>query len=262
MSRFIFAVALCSSLLPTSSAWAQWQFTLGTGLRQVRMTETDPTGQTLVREQGLLPGLSGTASYPIHDWLLSGRVEAFGRTLAYDGHLQSGAVFSSTTDTVQQRYGVDLAHRINASTSLLGGLEWDRWQRQIRGRDTVLGLTERYTSWRLLAGAQTQLLRHPLASLDGSALLVLAQPERLRVRFEQQVYDEANFSTRSARGLRLALTLRPASLGNLALTAELDTLTVGRSGDATLLKDGLPAGTVAQPRHVRQALELRANYAF
>jgi len=260
--RFACALAVCGGLLWASPATAQWQFALGTGLRQARMTETDLAGQTLVREQGLLPGLFGSASYTLDGWLLGARAETFARGLDYNGQLQSGAAYASTTDTVQQRYNATLTRALGSASSLLGGLEWDRWRRRIRGRDAVAGLIEHYRSWRLLAGAQTQLLQLPMASLDGSAMLVLAQPERLRVGFDQQLYDEASLNTRWARGLRLALTLRPASLAGLSVTAELDTLTIARSEAATLLKNGAPAGSVLQPRHARRAFELRAAYAF
>jgi len=260
--RFACALALCSSLLCACDAKAQWQFALGTGLRQARITETDPAGRTLVREQGLLPGLIGSASYTLDGWLLAGRAEVFARGLDYHGQLQSGAAFTSTTDTRLQRYSATLTRPLGSAGSLQGGLEWDRWQRRIRGRDAISGLTEHYGSWRLLAGAQMPLMQHPLASLDGSAVLVLAQPEWLRVGFDQQLYDEANLNTRWARGLRLALTLQPASLAGLSVTAELDTLTIGRSEAVTLLKNGAPAGSVLQPRHARRAFELRAAYAF
>jgi hypothetical protein len=249
-------------LLPIASAWAQWQASVGTALRQVRMVESDQQGRPLVREQGLLPGLRGEAVYQTGEWRLSANGDLYQRRIGYHGQVQDGPAFVSRTGTRQGRIGIEAAHALTPDSSLIGGLEWDHWQRDIEGRGSTLGLRERYSTWRWLAGARTLLAQRPTASLTGSALLVLAQPERLRVQFEGQAYDEARFKTRSASGLRLALTLQPALVANLSIAAELDALSVKRSDDVPLLQNGVAVGTVAQPRHSRRALGLRVDYRF
>lgn len=215
-----------------------------------------------MREQGLLPGLQGEAAYQVGDWRLSARADIYQRRIGYRGQVQDGTPFVSHTGTRQSRIGFEAAHMLTTHSRLIGALEWDHWQRQIEGRGSTLGLSERYTSWRWLAGAQTQLLLHSAASLTGSALLTLAQPERLHVRFDGHAYDEARFKTRHAGGLRLILTLQPAPVPKLSITAELDALNVRRSDDATLRQNGVAVGTLAQPRHSRRALGVRVNYVF
>ncbi|MBK6296463.1 MAG: hypothetical protein IPF55_21335 [Rhodoferax sp.] len=256
------AIGLTLALLPIASAWAQWQASVGAGLRQVRMVESDQQGRPLVREQGQLPGLHGELAYQTGDWRLSASGGFYQRRIGYHGQVQDGPAFVSHTDTRHGRIGFEAAHALTPDTSLVGGFEWDHWRRDIEGRGSTLGLREHYSSWRWLAGARTLLAQHATASLTGSAKLVLAQPEQLRVRFDGDVYDEARFKTRSASGLRLILTLQPALAAKLSITAELDALNVRRSNDATLRQDGVAVGTVAQPRHSRRAFELRASYAF
>ena len=262
MKPFLPSLGLVLALLPGAGAWAQWQASAGAGLRQVQLAEFDRQGRLLVREQGLLPGLQGEAAYQAGDWRLSARADLYQRRIGYRGQVQDGAPLASNTGTRQGRVGLEATHTLTADSSLIGGFEWDHWRRDIEGRGNTLGLRERYTSWRWLVGAQTQLLLLSAASLTGSALLVLAQPERLRVRFDGHVYDEAHLKTRSASGLRLTLTLQPALAAKLSITAELDALNVRRANDATLRQDGVTVGTVAQPRHSRRALGLRVNYSF
>ncbi|MBK9237800.1 MAG: hypothetical protein IPO19_18205 [Rhodoferax sp.] len=256
------AIGLTLALLPIASAWAQWQASVGVGLRQVRMVESDQQGRPLVREQGQLPGLHGELTYQTGDWRLSASGGFYQRRIGYHGQVQDGPAFVSHTDTRHGRIGFEAAHALTPDTSLVGGFEWDHWRRDIEGRGSTLGLREHYSSWRWLAGARTLLAQHATASLTGSALLVLAQPEQLQVQFSGQVYDEAHLKTRSARGLRLALTLQPALAANLSLTAELDVLSVKRSDDVPLLQNGVAVGAVAQPRHDRQAFGLRVDYRF
>ena len=254
-----FLVALL--LLPGLS-YAQWQFTGGVGLRHMRITEHDRNGQTLVQEDGWLPGVELRADYVLDDWRLGLSAEAYRRDIAYDGRTQGGRTFSTDTATTQTRLGIMLGRRIGESTDLLAGLEWDRWQRNIRGHSGVLGLDERYTSWRLLAGAGTSLLQIAGVRIDGRALLVVAAPERLQVRFENQVFDNASFSTKSATGLRMALDFRPVATPALTATVGFDWLRVRRSEDAILRRSGAAVGTVAQPEHVRRALDIKLSYQF
>lgn len=262
MNRAGLAIGLALALLPLASAWAQWQGSVGAGLRQVRLLERDPQGRQLVREHGLLPGVQASATYQAGDWRLGLRGDLYQGSVGYQGQSQGGASLVSNTGTSQRRIGLSADSALTEHTHLLGALEHDHWRRRIEGRGATLGLSERYQSWRLLAGARTRLLTHPRASLHAGAMLVLAQPERLTVKFGGQVYDDVNLETRSARGLRLVLGLQPASMPKVALNLEFDTLRIGRSAAATLLTNGLPVGTVAQPDHLRQALGLSLNYSF
>ncbi|MEN9396565.1 MAG: hypothetical protein RLZ81_1095, partial [Pseudomonadota bacterium] len=82
------------------------------------------------------------------------------------------------------------------------------------------------------------------------------------VRFGGRVYDDARLDTRSARGLRLALGLQSSSTPNVTLNVALDALRVGRSEPAALFTNGVAVGRVAQPDHLRRALDVNLNYSF
>jgi hypothetical protein len=262
MARRFLHSALFISIFVSTAAHAQWQFSGGAGMREVRTTEADRNGRRLVQEKGWLPGLELRADYLFGDWRFGVSGETYRHDISYEGRLQSGAGFSTDTKTALSRVSIDAARQITTATHLIAGIEWDHWQRDIEGRGNTLGLNERYTSWRLLGGGETRVLQSAWATINAKALLVMAAPEKIQVRFQNQVFDDAHLSTKSGTGLRLALGLQPAAVPELTVTADFDWLKIARSDDAILRRSGVPVGTVAQPEHTRQAFGIRVSYRF
>jgi hypothetical protein len=253
--------ALALALAPVTPACAQWQFSAGAGMRQAGMTETGKNGQTLVREEGWLAGLELRADHVLREWRMSVAAETYRNDIRYDGRLQNGAPFATDTDTRQTRASLELARRFGRA-GLIGAIEWDLWQRRILGHGGVTGMEERTVSWRLLAGAETGLMQSSRASARLKVLLVLAQPEKLRVRFGDQLFDDAALSTKRALGARVALEVQSAGMPRLSFAVDADWLRIGRSDDAPLRSNGNTVGLLAQPEHRRSALGLRVNYRF
>lgn len=262
MNRTIFFTTLAAGILASGSACAEWQFSAGAGVRQLQVTETDQSGRDMVQEHGWLPGVTLRADYAVRDWQVGVTGEVYRHQITYDGQMQSGVPFASDTGTTQTRVGIEVSKQVADAARLIGGIEWDRWQRDIAGRGNVLGLNERYFSWRLLAGAQLRVLQASWAQMQARALVVRAAPERLRVRFENGAFDDAHLTTQPATGMRLALDVYPTAWPKLAITTEWDWLRVGRSGDAVLFRGGVPVGFVTQAEHARRALSVRVDYRF
>lgn len=226
------------------------------------MQEVAASGKRLVQERGWLPGLELGASYAGQDWRFRISGETYRNDIGYEGQLQNGAAFSTSTGTVQNRLAFEVERQINASLILLGGVELDRWQRRIQGKGSVAGLDENYRSTRLLLGAGTATMKTSYFDVSTKALLVIAQPERLHVSFGNQLFDDAELETRSATGLRLEAELIPAGAPDMLLSLGFDTLRIARSDDAVLTKNGLAVGSVAQPEHRRNAFSVRMRYQF
>lgn len=261
MTKHLLALVLLIGVLPTY-AHAQWNYALGVGARYLQVTEDDQDGNELVHERGWLPGLEAAASYASGDWRAAFSVASYRSDIAYRGQLQRGATFATKTSTVQQRATATVSYAVNQRWRLHGGLELDRWQRRIDGRGVAIGLDEQYTSTRFLAGASTRLWHGALAGIDLDPAAVFARPERLRVRFDRDLFDEVQLRTRSATGLRAAVTIVPASLPDLAFVVEADWLKIARSADMTLYRNSVAVGSVAQPEHERLALTMHANWRF
>jgi hypothetical protein len=253
---------LCAGCLVSATAFAQWQFSAGAGLRQVRVVESDRNGRQLVQEDGWLPGLDLRAEYAWQDYRFGVAGEIYRRDLGYQGSLQNGAPFSTDTETTLSRIRFDVTRRVGDHGRLMAGVEWDEWRRNILGRGAVLGLNERTRSWRLLAGGGARVLQSSTANVDLDASLVLAAPEKLSVSFQNRIYDDAQFSTRSAVGVRLALGVQPTAVPAMTISVDFDWLRVPRSDDAVLRRNGVAVGTLAQPEHSRRAFGIRMNYRF
>lgn len=262
MTRFVLTCVLLIGAIAPAAAYAEWLFSGAAGMRQVRVTETDRNGRQIVQERGWLPGLELRADRLSGDWRFGMSGETHGGDISYEGRLQSGVPFFTDTATKLFRIQLDFAKRITEATSMIGGVEWDRWQRNIEGRGAILGINERYTSWRLLAGGETRVLQSAWAAINAKALLVMASPEKIRVRFQNEVFDDARLSSKPTTGLRVAFELQPVAAPDLAVTADLDWLRIARSDDAVLRRGGVPVGVVAQPEHMRKAFGIRVSYRF
>jgi hypothetical protein len=250
------------ALFGTQPAYAQWQFSVGAGARLASMQEFAASGSELVKERGWLPGLELGATYSSGPWHVGINGETYRNDIAYDGQLQNGVPFSTTTDTAQDRISVEIGRRLNDSASLLGGIELDRWKRRINGSGSVLGLNETYRSTRLLLGVESNVLKTAWFAMSARALLVRARPEHLDVSFGNQLFDDATLTTQAATGWRLGADFIPASTPAMRVNLGFETLRIGRSGDAVLTRNGVVAGTVSQPEHRRNAVTLRVRSQF
>jgi opacity protein-like surface antigen len=260
-SFFLRAVAL-GGLFACAQAHAQWEFHAAAGLRHAGTTETNRDGKQLVNENGTLPGIEAGAAYRLPNWTIGVSGEIYRGDLGYDGRTQTGAPFSTDTGTTQSRITLEVMREISDGLSLVGALAWDYWRRDIAGRATVLGLSERYDSWRVEAGIQARLAQYRFGALTARGSLLLSAPEKLEVRFEQGVFDPATLRTEKGTGARLALGLQRLAGTGVDLEADYEWLRIPRSDDAPLRRNGIVAGSVAQPEHVRSAFGIKAIYRF
>ncbi|MBK4735091.1 hypothetical protein [Noviherbaspirillum pedocola] len=262
MKSLVLSALALGGALVCAPAHAQWEFHAAAGMRQAETRELNRNGDRLVHERGSLPGIEVGAARVFGDWKLGASGEIYGGRLDYDGRTQAGAAFATDTGTTQSRISIEVARRLSDALSLVGALEWDHWRRDIEGRGAVLGLRERYDAWRLLGGAQVRLGQWPLGSASLRGLLVLSAPERMQVRFEQDVFDTATLDTSNGVGARLALGLSRIAGSGLDVEANYEWLRVARSDDAPLRRNGVVAGSVAQPEHVRSGFGIKATYRF
>lgn len=261
MARIKLFSALLAGLYFPSLALAQWEFSGHIGGRYIQMEEFDDDGQRLVRESGWLPGIGVSGKYRFTDWHIKLNGELYRSDIAYDGQLQSGAPFKSETETDQQRILLEVGRQITDTTQLLAAVEHDIWRRNILGRGRV-GLHERFSSWRFLAGAKSDILRSGAGTISLHGFAVFSQAERLRVRPDPQIFDTTNLKTEPAVGARLGLGFQPTFLPNFFLETELDWMKIDRSKNVVATRNGFPNRVLWQPEHERAALSIRLNYRF
>jgi len=255
---------LPAMLLPVVFAppvFAQWDKAISVAARQFTMTEYNAGGRRIVHEQGWLPGLEGRLAYRADRWTAFGEAEFYQSGINYRGQTQSGTPVNSNTATALAQFRAGAAYAINDTVHASAAIEWERWRRDIRGVQSVHGLQEQITSQRLLLGLDSRYWMPQYGQFSASIAVVLARPEKLRVGFSG-VLDDASLDTRSAAGVRLGLGLRPAAWPKTELRGGFDWLKVGRSGDAPVTRNGVFAGTIAQPEHIKRAITLGLRYWF
>lgn len=223
--------------------------------------DVDPSGRRLVSEKGWLPGLEGRAAYDLAAWTLFGEAQFHARPIRYEGQSQAGASFGSETDTRLVRLRSGAAYAFHESLSAFGAFEWERWQRNIHGSQSIQGLQERADSARLLLGLENSWPVAGIGGLSARAALVRSGPEKLLIGFSG-VLDEARFETRAASGYRIAFALRPDAIPALELAAEIDRMKIGRSEPAPITRNGRFAGYATQPEHSKHSITFRARYHF
>lgn len=242
-------------------AHAQWSNSAGIGMRHAQFSEYDRSGKEAVSEGGWAPGLELAAQYQAPTWISRIETEFFGSRVDYNGQLQSGAPFQSRTRSEQIQVRALFIPRLTQNASLVAGVEWQRWHRDIQGMGNVLGMKERYDNWRALAGL---VYRWNIAdvALATDGLLILARPEKMQIDFQNGIYDRAELKTRSATGMRIGTTATFSRWPGIRLSANYDWMKTPRSDDYPLSRNGATAGIAAQPEHVQQAFTVMLSYVF
>jgi hypothetical protein len=138
--------------------------------------------------------------------------------------------------------------------------EYDRWQRDIKGRDDVTGLQE-ITHSRRISLEGMRVWSTNSGEITSAIGLYRAQPERLRVNFSGTL-DPVSLKTQAATGYRFAITFAPRMQESLEIGVAYDRIRIGRSQPVHVAKEGFALGTITQPEHSRQHVKITVGYRF
>ena len=255
---------VCASLL----AWAAQaadapgglDLHIGPSLLRFDFREYADTGEQLVRELGVLPGIVGGAGQTIGRWRWSAELSYYAGAVDYDGQTQSGATFTTTTHATVAKMRARALHLLDHDGRFAAGagLGYRQWQRRIRGRGNVSGLDERYTVGDVSVDARLSVLRSDAATVDVD--LQLAWPIRPQVKVDfGGIYDTQTLLL----GPRLAARVSaPASWAagprsRVVVEPGFEAWGFGRSGTKTLYRGGVPVGAVHQPQGKGYNLDLK-----
>jgi len=224
---------------------------LGVSVLRFDFREIADSGEQLVRERGVLPGVVGGAGQTVGRWRWSAELSYYDGSVQYDGQTQSGTSFETRTDTRLAKIRgralrlLDQEGRFAAGV----GLGYRQWQRQIRGRGSVSGLDERFAAGDVSAEVRLSVLRSEASTVDVD--LQAAWPLRPQVKVD----FGGMFDTRTLLlGPRLAGRVSvPASWATgpgsrLIVEPGFEAWGFGRSSTETLYRNGVPAGVVYQPQ--------------
>jgi len=259
----IFCTA-CSMMAAVICAHAEdrfvhWQSNIEFSALRFDYREYDDAGKLLDRENGTLPGVVLGLARIEGNWSLNGRFSWHNGNVLYDGQTNTGVPVRSRTDENIMNTSVSLERRIGASTdawqlAFYGGVGYRFWARDIRATSTssgqpVDGLSEIYR-WRyFFLGGKTLLYRTGMC--DWRLDLQLFRPIEPTIEVDYRGRNENFTLDLGARtGWRLALPweYRLNQRAHLKIEPYMEGWELGRSPTQTLVSNGVPAGTVYEPR--------------
>jgi len=250
-------------LAAASGAWPGEQATrldawLAAGVTDIDYEEFDH-GASQDREEGTVPGLGAG----LH--LARGRLFAEGMLDAGSGHVDYRAAGIATTtdedildgDVIGGR---ELLRRQDSRLGLYAGLGYRHWRRDIRSTPAAFGLDETYRWWYGILGVRGEYDVNDRVRLRADMALTRTLDPSIKVRFAAG-YDDATLDLGAANGLRVAVALENR-LGNgmaLFVSPWYEYWKLGRSADAVLRQNGIPAGTVFEPQSETHNLGIHAG---
>ena len=231
---------------------------LGAGVTDFDYEEFDQ-GVSLDREEGYLPGLNAGLR------LARGRMFAETALEAWSGDVDyASATVITTTDEDILDWNViagrDLFAQADQRLGLYAGLGYRHWQRDIRSTPTASGLDETYRWWYASVGLRAESAVTPRVNFQADLQLRRTLDPQIDVRFKSG-QDDITLDLGEANGARAAFTLEGRADHGMTLfvTPWFEYWRLGRSANALLTQNGVPVGTVFEPRSRTHDLGINAG---
>lgn len=241
------AASACLLIFVAQISQAEWpalDWQLGLGAQYENVQEFDRAGSRLLTERGFLPDaqLCASANWDLAHLKLE-LSHALG-SLDYDGQTQSGRAISTQTHYRNTKASLITAWDISAPWELQIGLVREWRKRQIQSLSHVAGMEERYRSNWAIAGLEW---RYQDADIAFQGILGLAGTQTVS---SPNLIDPVNFKSGQLRGWRgeAHIPIKKIAGMRLALKPSFELLTIERSKDAQWTLDGIPQGSLAQPK--------------
>lgn len=239
---------LCSLPLLANESGVSTSAWLGLTATSFDYEEFSDAGASLDREQGWLPGVQAGLDRDYGRWFLETGLHWSAGRIDY----RSPAASSRTDEDVRSLEliaGIPLQAADRRRTSLVAGLGYREWQRDIRPTSTASGLRETYR-W----GYGVLGLRAEQPFNAGTRVVVDVQLTRtirpdIKVRFDNS-FDDVSLDLGAENGFRLSLLFdhRLNESKTVWVMPWYEYWELGRSADSVLTSNGTPAGTVHEPR--------------
>ncbi|MCU7920759.1 MAG: outer membrane beta-barrel protein [Candidatus Thiodiazotropha sp. (ex Epidulcina cf. delphinae)] len=245
---WILALAAClppSAAADSGSAGSAW---LGLTALAFDYEEFGDQGDSLDREQGPLPGLVAGADLEHERWFVGASL----LWLSGDADYTSPAVDTRTDEDIlnlELMAGTRLFAWEEQRLSLIAGVGYRKWRRNIRSTAQAYGLDETYRWGYGLLGLRGEHAFNGLTRLVTDLSVTRTINPDLEVRFLQG-FDDVGLALGEETGFKVTLALH-RQLGRttiLRVAPWYEYWELGRSSDTTLLRNGIPAGVVFEPR--------------
>jgi hypothetical protein len=249
--------------LPLNAFAVESQLTLG--VDKVHLHEVGTKGQTLNTESGFLPLIGLNLALPINaEWVLLSENKLSMGSLDYDGMLQNGSSYKSTTDTkfIDLKLGMQspaISNLFSGNQSLVSMIGYHHWQRNIEGRSGATDLNEQY-QWQSFSLG----LLHSSYSSSYSLRADIYKTFNSSMDIEIPNIGDAHLSLPDGQGFRLMAKYQlnddQSYPINIGMQYSYDI--TERSKSFPLKKDGNSIGFVTEPEHELQRIATYIEVSF
>jgi hypothetical protein len=239
---------LCPLPVQANGSGAVTTAWLGLSATSFNYEEFDDTGVSLDREEGWLPGVQAGLARDYGRWFLETTLNWSSGQVDY-----TSPAASSTTDedigNLEMIGGIPLHFTGRQRISVVAGAGYREWRRDIRPTPAASGLDETYRWGYAVVGLRGE------RSLDaGNRVVVDLQLTRtihpdIQVHFDHS-YDDVSLELGAENGFRVNLMFDRKLDGSKTfwLMPWYEYWELGRSSDSVLSSNGVPVGTVFEPR--------------
>lgn len=231
---------------------------LAAGIMHFDYEEFD-SGGSLDREEGYLPGLGVGLQLARGGLFAETTLEAWSGRVDY-----ASATVSTETDEDLLDWnaiaGYTLFALADRRLSLYAGPGYRHWQRDIRSTPTAFGLDETYRWWYASVGLRAESKVTEGLSFQADLQLRRTFNPSVDVHFKIG-YDDVTLDLGEANGARAAFTLESRVDRNVRVfvTPWFEYWKLGRSTEIVLTQNGVPVGSVFEPRSRTRNLGINAG---
>jgi hypothetical protein len=232
---------------------------LGAGVTDFDYEEYGLNGASLDWEEGYLPGLNAGLRLTRGAWLAETALTAWSGSVDYT----NPDVSSETDEDILDGSAITgrgLFVQDGRRLSLYAGFGYRYWQRDIRSTPSAFGLDETYRWWYGILGVRGEHDLSEWVRVRADLQLTRTIDPTVKVRFASG-YDAITLDPGEANGVRAAVTLENRMDNGMTLFVSpwYEYWKLGRSNDAVLTQNGVPVGTVFEPRSKTHNLGINAG---
>lgn len=221
------------------------------------------SGKLLLSESGRLPGAVASLAWRCDAWILALEGEYLDGMRDYDGRTQTGVPVLSTSAITEQYTHMQLEYALADEWSVLGRWSDGRVDRNIASVGNTQGYPEQY-AWKVVALGLQWKKRWDAHHLGIALWHGRSTDAAMSLYFPG--YDALQFSTGELTQQTLAVQWRMYLDAAWYVQADFrqQATSMAQSANATLTRNGVPLGTVYQPRvtMVDSPLTFSVGYRF
>lgn len=246
-------LALASLSARAADAVQQLDAWLAGGITDFDYAETENAIE-LDREEGLLPGLDAGLHLAQGALFAEGALSITGGPVDY----RSASVASRTDEMILDAgviAGFTALEHDRTRLALFAGAGYRHWERGIRSTATAFGLDETYRWWYGSLGARVTQALGDRGQLSADLRLTRTVDPDITIDFAAG-YDSKTLQLGTANGLRAAVAWERRLRDGVSLFVSpwYEYWKLGRSDTEPLYRNGLPVGTVFEPRSTTRNL--------